>query len=310
MLMTVNSSDPLRPSMQESASPLQHHIDTSKSSKMTDAVYSTPEWYRQARDKDVDSDIQRLTVHHFGFKQAAGGALVFAPVDFASEPRAILDVGTADGLWMREVQSSVESPVKGEHEFLGTDINTGFFPKDPPRGINFVQLNIQDLPPREMQGHFDLINLRMVLIAAGSGEAQRTAVNRHIELLKPGGWIQIGDCDRVCPTSEEENPRYHDMFACIRAVCQASGLDPLEAPKMKGWLEEAGLEHVEERTAMRAVGKRNTDDAGLGRLGMKADLNIAKGFAAGAKCKSGLESMGNRMLIEFSFAPLFEAVIR
>ncbi|RFN47978.1 s-adenosyl-l-methionine-dependent methyltransferase [Fusarium flagelliforme] len=249
---------------------------------MTDAVYSTPEWYRQARDKDVSSDIGRLTVHHFGFKQAAGGTLVFAPVDFASESRAILDVGTADGLWMREVQSSVASPVQGEHKFLGTDINTAFFPTTPESGITFVKQNIQDLPPREMQNHFDLINLRMILIAAGSGEAQRAAVNRHIELLKPGGWIQIGDCDRVCPTSEEENPRYHDMFACIRAVCQASGLDPQEAPKMKGWLEEAGLEKVEERTAMRAVGKRNTD-AELGRLGIEADLIIAKGFAVGAK---------------------------
>lgn len=276
---------------------------------MTDAVYSTPEWYRQARDKDVSSDIGRLTIHHFGFKQAAGGTLVFAPVDFASEPRSILDVGTADGLWMREVQSSVASPVQGEHKFLGTDINTAFFPTTPDRGITFVQQNIQDVPPREMQSHFDLINLRMVLIAAGSSEAQRTAVNRHIELLKPGGWIQIGDCDRVCPTSEEENPRYHDMFACIRAVCQASGLDPQEAPKMKGWLEEAGLEKVEERTAMRAVGKRNTD-AELGRLGIEADLIIAKGFAAGAKCKSDLESKGSHILIGCSTAPIFETVIR
>ncbi|KAJ4127990.1 hypothetical protein NW768_008274 [Fusarium equiseti] len=249
---------------------------------MTDAVYSTPEWYLKARDKDVSSDIGRLTIHHFGFKQATGGTLVFAPIDFASEPRAILDIGTADGLWMREVQSSVASPVQGEHKFLGTDINTAFFPHMPERGVTFVQQDINNLPPREMHSHFDLINLRMVLIAAGSREAQRAAVNRHIELLKPGGWIQIGDCDRVCPTSEGENPRYHDMFACIRAVCQASGLDPLEAPNMKGWLEEAGLERVEEKTAMRAVGKRNTD-AELGRLGIEADLIIAKGFAAGAK---------------------------
>ena len=107
-------------------------------------------------------------------------------------------------------------------------------------------------------------------------------VQQHIELVKPGGWIQIGDCDRVCPTPETENPRYHDMFACIRAVCEASGLDPQEAPNMRRWLVEAGLEEVEERTVMRAVGKRN-DDAELGRLGIEADLVIAKGFAAGAK---------------------------
>jgi hypothetical protein len=35
---------------------------------------------------------------------------------------------------------------------------------------------------------------------------------------------------------------------------------------------------------MRAVGKRNSDEE-LGRLGVEADLIIAKGFAAGAKGK-------------------------
>ncbi|KAM0374499.1 hypothetical protein ACHAPY_008744 [Fusarium culmorum] len=238
---------------------------------MTDAVYSTPEWYLKAQDKDVSSDIGRLTIHHLGFKQAAEGTLVFAPLDFTSAPRAILDVGTADGLWMRDVQSSIPEAVRGDHTFLGTDINTSFFPTTATKGITYI-----------WHESFDLINLRMILIAAGSGDAQRHVVNQHIQLLKPGGWIQIGGCDRVCPTSSEENPCYNDMFACIRAVCEASGLDPLEAPKMKSWLEDAGLEDVQERTALRAVGKRNKDQE-LGSLGIKADLVIAKGFAAGAK---------------------------
>lgn len=252
---------------------------------MADPVYSTPEWYLKAKEQDVDSDIGRLTVYHFGFKQAAEGTLVFAPLDFVSEPRATLDVGTADGLWMREVQSCIPAPAQGEHSFVGTDINTSFFPATPAKGIIYVKQDIRDPLPQDWQNSFDLINLRMILIAAGSGEAQREVVNQHIQLLKPGGWIQIGDCDRVCPTSKEENPRYTEMFDCIRAVCQASGLDPLEAPKMKSWLIEAGLEEVQERTAMRAVGKRNADQE-LGRLGVEADLIIATGFAAGAKGES------------------------
>ncbi|KAF5001233.1 hypothetical protein FGRMN_1176 [Fusarium graminum] len=231
---------------------------------MAGATYSTPEWYRKAQDKDVGSDI------------------VFPPVDFSNTPRAILDVGTADGLWMREVQSSIAIPSHGEHTFIGTDINASFFPDNTAKNIIYVKQDIKDLPPLSWNNSFDLINLRMILIAAGSGTAQRAVVNEHIKLLKPGGWIQIGDCDRVCPTSEAENPRYHDMFACIRAVCQSSGLDPVEAPKMKSWLLEAGLEEVRERTAMRAVGERNPDEE-LGRLGIQADLIIARGFAAGAK---------------------------
>ncbi|RGP73181.1 s-adenosyl-l-methionine-dependent methyltransferase [Fusarium longipes] len=246
-------------------------------------VYSTPEWYSKAQDKDVSSDIGRLTIHHLGFKQAAEGTLVFAPLSFAGDtPRAILDVGTADGLWMRDVQSSIPESAHHKHTFVGTDINASFFPSTATKGITYVKQDIKDPPPQAWYESFDMINLRMVLIAAGSGDAQRSVVNEHIRLLKPGGWIQIGDCDRVCPTSNEENPCYNDMFACIRAVCQASGLDPLEAPKMKSWLVDAGLEEVQERTAFRSVGKRNADDE-LGYLAIKADLTIAKGFAAGAK---------------------------
>lgn len=249
---------------------------------MANPAYSTPEWYSQAKDRDVSSDIGRLTIYHYGFKQAMNGALLFGRLDFAAAPRAVLDVGTADGLWMREVQSSVEVPPEGEHSFIGTDINTSFFPTTAPKGITYVKQDVKDPTPEAWHNTFDLVNLRMILIAAGSGAAQRAAVNEHIKLVKPGGWIQIGDCDRICPTPEAENPRYHDMFACIRAVCEASGLDPLEAPNMKSWLIEAGLEEVQERTAMRAVGKRNVD-VELGRLGVEADLLIAQGFATGAK---------------------------
>ncbi|KAF4501636.1 hypothetical protein FAGAP_2145 [Fusarium agapanthi] len=224
---------------------------------MSEAVYSTPEWYLKAQDQDVSSDIGRLTTYHLGFKQAAEGKLMFPPIDFSTQPRAILDFGTADGLWMRDVQSSIPRPA-----------------------LSYIKQDIKDPPPESWHESFDLINMRMILIAAGSSSAQRAAIYDYIKLLKPGGWIQIGDCDRICPTPETENPRYHDMFACIRTVCQASGLDPLEAPKMKSWLVEAGLEDVQEMTAMKTVGKRNMDEE-LGRLGVGADLIIAKGFAAG-----------------------------
>ncbi|KAH7250317.1 uncharacterized protein BKA55DRAFT_569212 [Fusarium redolens] len=252
---------------------------------MPGAVYATPEWYLKAQDQDVSSDIGRLTIYHLGFKQATNGTLIFPPIDFSTQPRAILDVGTADGLWMRDVRSSIPEPAQCEHTFTGTDINNSFFPTTTTDGIRYVKQDIKDDTPESWQESFDLINMRMILIAAGSGAAQRAAVTEHIKRLKPGGWIQIGDCDRICPTPEYENPRYHDMFACIRAVCKASGLDPLEAPKMKPWLVEAGLEDVREITAMRAVGKRNLDKE-LGRLGVEADLIIAKGFAAGAKGES------------------------
>lgn len=250
---------------------------------MAGPAFSSPEWYRDLKDTDISTDIGRLTIYHLGFKQAAGGTLIFPPLDFSTAPRAVLDVGTADGLWMRDVQSSLAAPPHGTHAFTGTDLNSSFFPSTVPPNITFVKQDINAAPPSSWQESFDLVNMRMILIAAGSGARQRAVVDEHIGLVKPGGWIQIGDCDRICPTPEAENPRYHDMFACIRAVCQASGADPLEAPKMKTWLEEAGLEDVQERRVMRAVGKRNVEDEDLGRKGIAADLIIARSFAGAAK---------------------------
>jgi SAM-dependent methyltransferase len=246
-------------------------------------AFSSPEWYRNLKDTDVGTDIGRLTIYHLGFKQAAGGTLVFPPLDFSTAARAVLDVGTADGLWMRDVQSSVATPPKGTHSFTGYDLNPSFFPNTTQPHMAFVKQDINAALPSSWQSSFDLVNLRMILIAAGSGEKQRAVVGEHIKLVKPGGWLQIGDCDRVCPTPEAENPRYHDMFTCIRAVCQASGAAPLEAPKMRMWLEEAGLEDVQERMVMRAVGKRNTVDDDLGRKGIEADLIIARAFAGAAR---------------------------
>lgn len=250
---------------------------------MASPAFLSPEWYRNLKDTDVNTDIGRLTIYHLGFKQAADGTLVFPPLDFSASPRAVLDVGTADGLWMRDVQSSMATPPQGTHTFTGYDLNSSFFPNTTLPHMTFVKQDINAVLPSSWQSSFDLVHLRMVLIAAGSGEKQCAVVNEHVKLVKPGGWIQIGDCDRVCPTPEEENPRYHDMFTCIQAVCQVSGAAPLEAPKMRTWLEEAGLEDVHERRVMRAVGKRNAADEDLGRKGIEADLIIARALAGAAK---------------------------
>lgn len=130
---------------------------------MASPAYSSPEWYLKAQDQDVSSDIGRLTIFHYGFKQATGGTLVLGSVDFSSAPRAVLDVGTADGLWMREVQSSIDSPPQGEHTFIGTDINSSFFPATPTKNITFVKQDVKEPPPQTWHEAFDLVNLRMIL---------------------------------------------------------------------------------------------------------------------------------------------------
>ncbi|KAF2756407.1 S-adenosyl-L-methionine-dependent methyltransferase [Pseudovirgaria hyperparasitica] len=241
----------------------------------------SPEWYRQM--KDVKSDVGRLTINHYGFKQAANGELIFAPLDFSSAPRKVLDVATADGLWMRDVQSSIPAPPHGEHVFVGTEINEAFFPSSHPENISFVLQDMNKPGPESWSQAFDLVHMRLALLAATSPQA---VIEEHMKYLKPGAWLVIGDCDRVCPTSEAENPYYHMFFKVMRAVLTKMRADPDVALKSKAWLEEAGFEDVQEHMVMRQVGKRNPDET-MAEKAAESDLIITAGMANNAK---GLDS--------------------
>lgn len=72
---------------------------------------------------DSDEELRRLRANHDLFKDAMGGQLVLAPLDFNADTQfTVLDSATADGTWLRDFVSSLPAEIRDKAKFFGTDV--------------------------------------------------------------------------------------------------------------------------------------------------------------------------------------------
>ncbi|KUJ19283.1 S-adenosyl-L-methionine-dependent methyltransferase [Mollisia scopiformis] len=240
-----------------------------------------------------DKEIERLTAQHKIMKSCYE-KLILAPIDLSKPGLRILDSGCADGLWLREVQPLIASP----HSLIGTDFNPNLFPSDPPGQIMHQAQDITKPWPADWANSFDFVHQRLVLGGCGPFGPEK-AVKHMIELVKPGGWIQLDEMDLA---GEQQLPGMGgELGRIIRAVFEASGGQWDFATKMKQWMIEAGLENVEEKTIHVAFGKSNPDPE-IAKLGIWSLTTSTKALCFAGKTEMGikgfteaeLDSMGER----------------
>ncbi|KAH9822803.1 methyltransferase [Teratosphaeria destructans] len=132
----------------------------------------------------------RLNRQHEVYKQQLGYLL--HPTIAASLPPTahIADVATGTGIWLLDLVSTLPPT----HTFTGLDLSPAQFPATPPPNFTFRTMNVLEPPPPELQGQFDLVNLRL-LICGLTQPDWRTAA-RHVRLLlRPGGALQWTEGD-------------------------------------------------------------------------------------------------------------------
>ncbi|KAI0165388.1 hypothetical protein GGR52DRAFT_575479 [Hypoxylon sp. FL1284] len=230
--------------------------------------------YEHSYPLDNEAEISRLQNQHDVIKDAMG-ALVLAPVDLSKSPLKILDSGTADGTWIRDLQATC-APV--QHQFYGTDINPADFPADPPASTVYQVHDVNKPWPEDWNGRFDLVHQRFVLVAGGP--RQKEAVESLGELVKPGGWIQLIEATNVIP--DTCGPVMHDLVNMMRGVFKAMGADVDVTERIPGWLRDAGFVDVGDRVVHLQLGARNPDATLAGR-GVFSTSTAAKGLASYAK---------------------------
>ncbi|KAF2246838.1 hypothetical protein BU26DRAFT_431537 [Trematosphaeria pertusa] len=186
-----------------------------------------------------DSELQRLANQHVVLKSGMG-TLALAPVDFTSPNLRILDSGTADGLWLRELDESVG----GSHTYVGTDIVPEFFPKHPPQRHSFhVQSITQDWPD-SWASTFDYVHQRLVLVGAGQSPLSE-CIGRLAKLAKPGGWVELVEYDF---TEELENgPAIRRLDLMMQKILDKVGVGIDFSTRMKGYLSDASLVDMQEK---------------------------------------------------------------
>ena len=167
-----------------------------------------------------------------------------------------------------------------KHTFVGTDINPHRFPESPPPGTEYHIQNINEQWPEKWHSFFDIVHQRLALVGAGPGA--RTALGRLLELLKPGGWIQLIEADNR--VDERDGPAMHDFLELMKHVFTAMGANFHFARQIHGWLEEAGLINAQERVVNSYMGATNKNTQ-LAAQGVLSTSTAAAGLVEFAKCE-------------------------
>ncbi|KAI1421989.1 hypothetical protein F5Y12DRAFT_661069 [Xylaria sp. FL1777] len=234
-----------------------------------------PTQYQHVYPLENEEEVGRLRNQHDVIKDAMDGLLILAPVDLSTSPLRILDSGTADGTWIRDLAATCASL---EHRFYGTDINPTDFPANPPEGTVYQIQDVNKPWPADWKESFDFVHQRLVLVAAGS--TQREALQSLGELVKPGGWIQLIEATNVLP--EDSGPVMHSFVKVMNAVFDVMGADLAVTEKIPQWLEEAGFVDVHEKTVPMNLGAVNRDPT-LASRGVFSTSAAATGLSKFAK---------------------------
>ncbi|KAI7773688.1 methyltransferase [Diaporthe eres] len=192
------------------------------------------------------AELKRLSDLNAVFFDALNGQFVQAPLDLKTSGKRILDSGTADGIWLRDVRAAAPA----EHEYFGSDVEPELFPKDPD-GIKYFQHSFRDPWPAELRGTFDLVHIRGSL-AASSPMKPIEVVKNLATLLKPGGWIQLMEMNGFkAPTG---GPAMNDFWKVGREAWHGIGVGDY-ANHLKDFLTELGLKNVQEKRILCELGK-------------------------------------------------------
>ncbi|KAI1384529.1 S-adenosyl-L-methionine-dependent methyltransferase [Hypoxylon trugodes] len=226
-----------------------------------------------------EGELQRLADQHDVLTYASDNKLVFAPVDFSQPGLRILDSGCADGLWLRRLQASLGA----QHEYIGTDINPKFFPKQAQPGITLQVQSITQDWPEDWTSTFDYVHQRSTLIGAGKVSTVEECIERLVKLVKPGGWIEFfeSDLNQVRPNG----PVMDQLMDVTKTLFDMLGVGYGYTARIRPALEKAGLIDIQEVT-IDAVYGAGCDDPEIVGKGMTSMTSAGNAIYKAAKGES------------------------
>lgn len=130
------------------------------------------------------TESERLDSQHEYMRDLGHGHLIHPAIKTANI-RAIADIGTGTGIWLRETaQQLAESrPNNGPIEFVGFDISPQQFPKQNPPNVDLVVHDIVSPFPHEYQEKFDLVHVRLLTYALKADDLE-SAVKNAVSLIR------------------------------------------------------------------------------------------------------------------------------
>lgn len=209
----------------------------------------------------------RLQAQHDLVRSSLGGKLILCPINLNRSNLRILDSGTADGFFLYDLWRT-EIPTGESREtisLIGTDIAPYPELTGLPHNISLHKHDIFKDWPTEWQGSFDLVHQRAVMANTGTIEEAMSVVRRLIQLVKPGGWIQLVDGQMPSNTEIEVNdPASQRLFKMLGQLLESRGMDPAQGTRLEEILRRAGEGGLLEEESIEA--KSGTSRLGKGEV--------------------------------------------
>lgn len=192
------------------------------------------------------AEVKRLSDQHEWIKHAMGGDLLHCPVNYLDPTLRVLDSRAADGHWLVDLAERVP----GTTIFVGADISAHLFPPQSylPPNTRLISQSITEQWPREFEAFFTCVSQRLALASLTPNTAEK-AVSALFSLVKPGGWIQLLECDYSGGFTEAQKLRYPATAKFCNLIVDsmsATGKFNQHAPRLKGYLRAAGAMDIVE----------------------------------------------------------------
>ncbi|KAF5332186.1 hypothetical protein D9611_008137 [Ephemerocybe angulata] len=208
------------------------------------------------------------------YQRLIGNKSIFAPITFAPNER-ILEVATGGGFWMLDVATQVPKTVS----LHGVDRSSRHFPKQHPSNVSFSTCPATALP-FSWEDYFAFAHQRFLSLSLTLPE-WKSALSELHRVVKPGGWVQVGEIYPAFPPGEFGTKQK----AIFYAISQTRGLD-LDIPlHLEFHLTAAGFVNVkvEESQGRCGAGHGSQGQTYKGRMlaltkVMKSEVIKAGGF--------------------------------
>nr|WNS47922.1 CapG [Capnodium sp. TTI-000886] len=241
--------------------------------------------------RGLQEENERLRDMHKTYTAAAGGKLTLAPIDFKKPGLRILDSATADGTWLQDVRKEAGDAANTQ-TYIGTDLVPELFPDQRPAGIEFVKQSITEPWPKEWHEFFDMVHQRQVLGFCGEFPIKQAVANL-CALAKPGGWVELVELD-VDQSVLGEATVAREFFRLLEQIWNLKGMGGNFGRNLKEWMEEAGLEDVEQSLLRSKVGAKA--EPGMEDISINGSVGAGPMIVAMARTLPGLEGFTSEQL--------------
>ncbi|KAF7341172.1 S-adenosyl-L-methionine-dependent methyltransferase [Mycena venus] len=192
-----------------------------------------------------DAERQRLVIQHNALKKIFENRILIAPVTLTPNDR-VLDIGTGPGLWVLDLAQSVDPAV----HIVAVDITSRLFPASPAENVKFQVESVISLPSG-WTDTFTLVHQRLLMLALQIPEWLQAVREIH-RVLRPGGWVQLGESEPWYEGEAPDKPCVEKVVSMYRRLIESRNLYVDCAQNMRALLEEVGFVdiHAEQRSVL------------------------------------------------------------